>query len=91
MKVYLVTGGYSWETDKTLDRVSKNVFSTYEKALEKVRALIEEDKSTIDYKAKSTIEEKTEKTGNGITRFWLYWQSYGRCSHCWEIHEVMIE
>ena len=91
MKVYLVNAEYSWETDKVIGRVSKNVFSSYEKALEKVKALIEEDKRTIDYKAKYTIEEKTENVGHGITRFWLYWNSYGRCSHCWEIHEVTVE
>jgi hypothetical protein len=92
MKIYLVNSDYSWTGTDILTRCTKKPFSTYEKALEEVRRLIEEDKQTIRYENCSTIEEKEEKDGNDITRFWLYWRSCGsRCSHCWEIHELTVE
>lgn len=95
MKIYLVNSDYSWTGTDILTRCTKKPFSTYEKALEEVRRLIEEDKQTIRYENRSTIEEKEEKEekdGNDVTRFWLYWRSCGsRCSHCWEIHTVEVE
>lgn len=92
MKIYLVNSNYSWTGTDILTRCIKKPFSTYEKALEEVRRLIEEDKASIRYENRSTIEEKEEKDGNGVVRFWLYWRSCGsRCSHCWEIHTVEVQ
>lgn len=93
MKVYMINQTYGWTGGDTLYQAYAKAYSTYDKALAKVRELIEKDKKQIDWSERHEFTEEV-KTGEqpGVTRFWLYWRSCGnRCSHCWEIIETELQ
>lgn len=91
MKVYLINCNYVGRAPY-LERVPKEVFSTREKAVERVKQLIEEDKRQINRGGKKyEFTEKTDFDGgphDGFVRYWLKWGQY---SHCWEIHEIELQ
>lgn len=86
MKVYIVNAGYSG--GRYFDRALREVFSTREKAEERIKWLIETEKARIrhaDYEFKESVDAGQREC---LVRFWLKW---GPFSNCWEIHELEVE
>lgn len=92
MKVYMINCGYTGRAPY-LKHVPKEVFSTREKAVERVKQLIEEDKRQINRGGKDyEFTENTDFYGgphDGFVRYWLKWGQYWH--HCWEIHEIELQ
>ena len=87
MKVYIINAGYCG-SGSYFDRALREVFSTREKAEERVKELIEIEKRRIrhaDYVFKERVDDGSQR---GVVRYWLKW---GPFSNCWEIHELEVE